>query len=398
MAVLIFFNYQEKRRVPYSITNLSRIFNMSSPTSLLQSVKSKLPSPKAAAFWATVATLVGLKVYDKQECKRIQAELCKRAQVKAEELLPVTEKPKRVEVYLMPPPGDGLYKSVDYFEKWVKPIWDAAAMEYDVIKCRHIGEAHHRARESIKHRRRFALIQPLLTSSQQAANNGGVGGSSVTPAALQNVNDPSTVLPDGVTPEEFMNLVLGPQPVSALVALGPIAFAEILHGAAEGCALVDTRAQKFIKPGQERKDRAEAVGLTEEELELIEEEEEKERTNKSASHDEKTPVDLVTMGEADLTALVPIDWIPHKNRIGWSSIPGRMVRWFKQRELAASIGEHALRIALENERLIQAEDINIAEAAINDALNKETSDEHTSSKQQHIHIDDRIASVLRMFT
>jgi hypothetical protein len=32
----------------------------------------------------------------------------------------VGDKPRRIEVYFVPPPGDGLYKPVEYFQRWIK--------------------------------------------------------------------------------------------------------------------------------------------------------------------------------------------------------------------------------------------------------------------------------------
>jgi import inner membrane translocase subunit TIM54 len=88
--------------------------------SFVHQIRSKLPSPKTSAFLAVVSTIFGLKAYDKNECKKIQAQFKELARVKADEPMAVGTKPRRVEVYLVPPPGDGLYKPVEYFERWVK--------------------------------------------------------------------------------------------------------------------------------------------------------------------------------------------------------------------------------------------------------------------------------------
>ncbi|RKP28058.1 inner membrane protein import complex subunit Tim54-domain-containing protein [Syncephalis pseudoplumigaleata] len=286
--------------------------------SFVSQVRSKLPSPKASAFLATVGTLVGLKVYDKHECQTIQARLKEQARVKADEPMAVTEKPRRVEVYFVPPPGDGLYKPVEYFERWVKPIWDAAAMEYDLIKCKHAGEAHHMAREAVKWRRRHEQAQPLLAS---AFGDDKPGTPVATPPP--NVLASDGALPHGFTLEELARTALQSMPASMLVAIGPLAYTEMVNGATEGCAVIDTRKEPFVSPEEERKQRAKDVGLSEQELKLIEEEE-------------------------------TLDMIPYEHRIGWSTIPGRMVRWFYQRRLAAAIGAEALRVALEETRPLPA--------------------------------------------
>ncbi|KAI9597019.1 inner membrane protein import complex subunit Tim54-domain-containing protein [Syncephalis fuscata] len=314
--------------------------------SFIKQVQSKLPSPKMSAFLATVGTLFGIKVYDKRECRAIQDRFKEQARVKADAPMAVNEQPRRVEVYLVPPPGDGLYKPVEYFDRWVKPIWDAAAMDYDLIKCKHAGQAHHRAREAVKWRRHHSLAQPLL-SSTASDKRPGTPVVKPSPEGLT----PDSELPHGFTLEELIQMALKGTPAYALVAIGPLAFVEMVNGAAEGCAIVNTRAEKFISPEEELKQRAKDVGLEEQDL------------NKYFTDGQSFLLDDNTApmyGEPDLKALPLVDMIPYRNRIGWSTIPGRIV--------PEAIGAEALRIALEAERPMTAADLGSIEQAAVDTL------------------------------
>ncbi|EIN07089.1 hypothetical protein PUNSTDRAFT_104585 [Punctularia strigosozonata HHB-11173 SS5] len=123
----------------------------------------KLPSRNWLIFISVTASITGYYLYDRRECKRIRQEYVDRVKHLAEAPLGTMELPRKVTVYGGKWPGDDDYdRSMKYFRKYVKPILVAAAVDYDMIKGKRLGDISNHVAESIKTRRRIdAGLEPL---------------------------------------------------------------------------------------------------------------------------------------------------------------------------------------------------------------------------------------------
>jgi import inner membrane translocase subunit TIM54 len=72
--------------------------------------------------------------------------------------------PRKVRVFLGAPPGDGLYVARDAFDEYIKPIFYAAAVDYELVEGRMQGDIRHKTAQLIRDRR---LGQDGLTELQR---------------------------------------------------------------------------------------------------------------------------------------------------------------------------------------------------------------------------------------
>ena len=85
----------------------------------------------------TAATVVGGPIaYDRYECQRIRSQLLEEASVIAEQPLSHTmQKPRHLKLYLSVDTTSHGNAYVAAFDRYVKPVWDAAALDYEMVEC-----------------------------------------------------------------------------------------------------------------------------------------------------------------------------------------------------------------------------------------------------------------------
>ncbi|KAG1855413.1 inner membrane protein import complex subunit Tim54-domain-containing protein [Suillus tomentosus] len=122
----------------------------------------KLPSRNWLIFLSVTTSIVAYYVYDRRECRRIRADYSSRVEHLAKEPLGTTDLPRKVTVYGAKWPGDEDHdKSLKFFRKYVKPIFVAAAVDYEMISGRRSGDLANRIADEIKTRRRIdAGVEP----------------------------------------------------------------------------------------------------------------------------------------------------------------------------------------------------------------------------------------------
>ncbi|KAH8099580.1 inner membrane protein import complex subunit Tim54-domain-containing protein [Cristinia sonorae] len=115
-----------------------------------------LPSRNWLIFLGVTSTILGCYYYDRQESKRIRQEYVDKVKHLAEVPIHSLANPRKVTVYGSKWPDDDEYdRSLKYFRKYVKPIFVAAAVDYDMITGRRHGDLAERIAEDIKARRRM---------------------------------------------------------------------------------------------------------------------------------------------------------------------------------------------------------------------------------------------------
>lgn len=87
--------------------------------------------------------------------------------------------PRKVTVYLAPPPGDGGTSAArEHFREYVKPILNAAAVDYDVVEARRMGELRFLVAEAVRAQRRGDPDGPIEEVRKRVGIErvGGAGG------------------------------------------------------------------------------------------------------------------------------------------------------------------------------------------------------------------------------
>ncbi|PUU80347.1 inner membrane protein import complex subunit Tim54-domain-containing protein [Tuber borchii] len=98
----------------------------------LPNIRAKLPSRNWSIFISLSTAFAAAVYYDRRETKRVQKHWCSVVEHLAREPLSTLELPRKVTVYLSAPPGDTITPSIEYFREYVKPVFTAAALDFDV--------------------------------------------------------------------------------------------------------------------------------------------------------------------------------------------------------------------------------------------------------------------------
>ncbi|CCK70522.1 Tim22-complex subunit TIM54 KNAG_0E02630 [Huiozyma naganishii CBS 8797] len=93
----------------------------------------KLPSRNWMIFWSVLAAGVGGVAFDKYKQRRVIAEYTDSVRGRAEAQMPVDRLPRKVTVFIAPPPNDYLDTSLKLWRRYVKPILFYAGVDYNVV-------------------------------------------------------------------------------------------------------------------------------------------------------------------------------------------------------------------------------------------------------------------------
>lgn len=121
----------------------------------------RIPSRNWLIFWGVIGSFTSIYVYDRRERKRIREEWKHRVSYLAQQKMEPTEMPRKVTVYVAPPPGDYLEEGFAHFRQYIKPILTAAAIDYTVKSAKRQGEIRSTVAEEIRNIRRAELGLPL---------------------------------------------------------------------------------------------------------------------------------------------------------------------------------------------------------------------------------------------
>lgn len=113
-----------------------------------------LPSRNWMIFFAVTGALVGGAYYDRREQKKIRKKYMEMAAPYGERLLETNETPRKVSVYMSPPPDEYLEKSYTTFKRFVKPILNAGGLDAEIFYSNQQGKIRHHVASSIRDVRR----------------------------------------------------------------------------------------------------------------------------------------------------------------------------------------------------------------------------------------------------
>ncbi|KAJ7047200.1 inner membrane protein import complex subunit Tim54-domain-containing protein [Mycena alexandri] len=116
----------------------------------------RLPSRNWLIFISITASTAGLYIYDRQQCKAIRKSYIDKVKDLADEPVGSLSRPRKVTVYGGKWPGDEDHdQTLKYFRKYVKPILVAAAVDYEMIGGKRLGDIANRVADDIKSKRRL---------------------------------------------------------------------------------------------------------------------------------------------------------------------------------------------------------------------------------------------------
>lgn len=116
-----------------------------------------LPSRNWMIFWTVLATVGGGIYYDKHQQKQIREKYMQQVRQLSEESYASDRVPRKLSIFIAPPPDDFLEESLKHFRRYIKPILNAAAIDYDIYTEGRQGEIRSQVAEKMRQLRRKAL-------------------------------------------------------------------------------------------------------------------------------------------------------------------------------------------------------------------------------------------------
>ncbi|KAL7268754.1 hypothetical protein RUND412_008610 [Rhizina undulata] len=281
----------------------------------LPNFRAKLPSRNWSIF-LTITAAIGAGIYhDRHEKKRLQSLWCSRVSHLSEQPLPPLSLPRKVTVYISAPPGDGISQARGYFKEYVKPVLVAAALDYDIVEGRRMGEIRVAVADGIRKRRR---------------GEGEMG-------AVEELRGRV-----GVVREEG---------VGGVVVVGRSTWKEYVQGVHEGWL------GPLEPPVEEPPSAVAAESAESPQVETpTEEPEKKEQEPKKEDPPKKLPVPspyilpasyaTVQLPSEIPSTLEPAGVVPHPHLLGFLNTPIRIYRYFRQRHLADAVCRETAAVAL----------------------------------------------------
>ncbi|KAK9475258.1 Tim54p [Dipodascopsis tothii] len=381
----------------------------------------RLPSRNWSIFLGTVFTIGGMVYYDRHE-RRANRQKWKDA-VSSLALQPLTpmQLPRKVTVYVAPPPGDYLDISVDHFTQYVKPVLTAAAVEFDLVKGTRQGEIRNAVAEAIRKQRagvddRDPMLQTVTAHlEKRAPEDEGVVciGRGAYKEYLQGVNEgwlgPLEAPPAPIeeVAVETVEAAAPAEPVaSETVVAAAAAAAEPAELVAPAVETVDDVAKAAATSGPGMLNTAALLGGKSEvqPAEAAPEEPKKKEEKPPVPKPYIAPGDYAAAATptelARVQALPPVVYVPHPHILGVVHTPVRTYRYFTQRRLADRVGHIAAGVALDEVRPFDAaSDVaaGLDEEAEWSSSWVEKSRENNSEWVQDLVVDERIAQRLRVY-
>ncbi|KAG2174226.1 hypothetical protein INT43_004247 [Umbelopsis isabellina] len=324
----------------------------------------KAPSRGTLIFGSIVAGISGVVYASNHYKTQARQNLFDKVTFLADRPLGVHEMPRKVTIYLAPPPGDSLEKSRVWFREYVKPVLYKAAVDYEVREGRNTGDIESMICEEIRQKRKAAKegIEPI-------------------PQVVGKPGNPFSPVP--VKHNES----------DAILAIGRIAWGEVLNGLAKGCEAplkdkdaVETNNSTVNNGEQTSTESDNQITAIEGSEQLIDQkpvevsfEEESGNEEKNISKAGEQPILVSTSSEfsadGDNNSVALIDdeepsfslpptfpavmYIPHENVIGWSNVPYRLYMWAADYKRVDWIGEYAVAVALNQRQPLKENDIDV---------------------------------------
>ncbi|KAF9996356.1 mitochondrial import inner membrane translocase subunit tim54 [Entomortierella chlamydospora] len=317
------------------------------PTTFAGKLRAKLPSRGWMIFWGTVGTLGGLVVRDHYLTVDAKKRVADKVDVLSKQSCGVQEMPRKVTVYIMPPPGDGIHKTRHYFKQFVKPVFDAAAMDYEVREASNEGQIREMVAADVRRKRQVAAgKEPALTEQEQNAP--------LVP--MKSVSD-------------------------GIVVLGRIALGEVLKGYNDGClqSLDDPEPVVQVESAKEVSLEGEAASLVKEATGSVEttgDNDAKKEESSTAQTTETTPATpeasatpavaepvVIPQDEAYFslppTGLEPIGYIPFKNLVGFRNFHKKLYALFNSYDCVEYAGGSVMKVAFAETKDMEKDDLEI---------------------------------------
>ena len=128
----------------------------------------KLPSRNWTIFWTVLAGSLGGVGYDKYQQRQIISRYCDEVKPLSLQHCDVNKSPRKITVFIAPPPNDYLETSLKIWRRYIKPVLYYAGLDYEVIEEDRQGIIRSEVASRIRQLRR----ELLEADNEQQGNSG----------------------------------------------------------------------------------------------------------------------------------------------------------------------------------------------------------------------------------
>ncbi|KAF9581244.1 mitochondrial import inner membrane translocase subunit tim54 [Lunasporangiospora selenospora] len=324
------------------------------PTTLTGKLRAKLPGRGWMIFWGVVGTIGGLVTRDHYLTVAAKKRVSDRVDVLAKQTCGVQDMPRKVTVYIMPPPGDGIHKTRHYFRQFVKPVFDAAALDYEVREGLTEGQIQAMVAADIRRKRQVAAGKTdELTEKEKA----------MAMVPMKSLSDGIVVLGRVALSEVLKGYQDGcfqtlddPVPAEPVLAADPEVVAEppVFETTTE-----ETPATGASEPsGDENASRTDSPSSTPAAEEAA-------STDKPAQAETPKENEVVVIAQDEEffslppSGLEPIGFIPFKNLVGIRNWPKKFYAIFNSWDCVEYAGASVMKVAFAETKDLEKEDLSL---------------------------------------
>ncbi|KAJ3334392.1 mitochondrial import inner membrane translocase subunit tim54 [Blyttiomyces sp. JEL0837] len=258
------------------------------------------------------------------ELKKVRKDLADRASTIANQPLHFHQRARKVRVYLAPDQW-----SEDWFRNYAKPVFDAGALDYELINPERHGEVR-------------SSVRDYIWTGKEELSKHLYEKQHPTPRTWFQYLFPAPFNP---IEKILKDLDTKYRPEDGIIAVGPDSWNEMLQGLNDGCLSERSHPVPEPPPFEEPTHPGEHKTIQEAAAKL---KEEYEKVKAKWETDRLYPV--VKRGDLNLPKeleLPVVGYLPARNNSGWSGFWRRNGGWFNQRSIMREVGEEALKIVLD---------------------------------------------------
>ncbi len=270
-----------------------------------------------AALSSSTIVLTGYAAYDRYITDQVKSSLLTEASVYSNMPMDIHDLPRKVLVYTAP----SQYAAYN-FKQFVKPVFDAAALDYELVLIEKSGDVHDKIRDLLWTAKDEASTRPELSieDTESSLKKKPRTWSEFLFGSSGNRMPPIDPIQEFLSRPKY-------SPHVALIAMGPEAWDEMMQGMLEGC--FSKRSSEQVSTEESSQDSVDG--------------EEKSVTLDASNMPLATPnhQPVLTFNTLDLP---PLGYISAKNLVGMTKFPQRIFAWFHQRHAMQEMGSRALEI------------------------------------------------------
>ncbi|CUM66539.1 uncharacterized protein PRCAT00004208001 [Priceomyces carsonii] len=398
-----------------------------------------LPSRNWCIFWCVVASIGGGIAYDKYEQAQIRKKWMNEVKYLGDEVYSNDRIPRKMTIFIAPPPNDFLDKSLKMFRKYIKPVLNAGAVDLELFSETRQGDIRSSVAEKIRQLRKDAIEERKKEEEHQKQLQYNKSWTAFFKDLLGKKSDDDNETKgeilvrrqDLYTPTELLGLYKIVEPlhvkrddetnlisesVGGVVCVGRGAYKEYLAGIHEGLLgpleKPDWLVQEEKKAEQEKQKEKEENAN--ESTSQPEEEEEGKEGLKPVTQPFIKPGDYsgaelapelnfheLIKNKKNIPVLFeqPVYVFPVPNLSGFVNFPKKIFRYFTKRELADDLGNKTTALVYNKSRKFEYKDTLLGKEEEADWPRKwvESGKERNSEWVQDVITDERITNRMKVF-